>query len=101
RHTRFSRDWSSDVCSSDLPLLRPHPGGKSRAEGRGGALVALRRGRGAARPRRGRGLVSLHDPRIDEEIRHHIEERAERLMAEGRSEERRGGKEGSTLRTAN
>src|SRR5690606_24386538 len=21
RHTRFSRDWSSDVCSSDLPLL--------------------------------------------------------------------------------
>src|SRR5690606_40390074 len=23
RHTRFSRDWSSDVCSSDLS---PHPG---------------------------------------------------------------------------
>src|SRR5690606_19132229 len=22
RHTRFSRDWSSDVCSSDLELLR-------------------------------------------------------------------------------
>src|SRR5690606_40223106 len=21
RHTRFSRDWSSDVCSSDLPEL--------------------------------------------------------------------------------
>src|SRR5690606_39800933 len=21
RHTRFSRDWSSDVCSSDLPNL--------------------------------------------------------------------------------
>src|SRR5690606_39874017 len=21
RHTRFSRDWSSDVCSSDLPLI--------------------------------------------------------------------------------
>src|SRR5690606_40167533 len=20
RHTRFSRDWSSDVCSSDLPI---------------------------------------------------------------------------------
>src|SRR5690606_39475617 len=20
RHTRFSRDWSSDVCSSDLPV---------------------------------------------------------------------------------
>src|SRR5690606_39737585 len=22
RHTRFSRDWSSDVCSSDLPPFR-------------------------------------------------------------------------------
>src|SRR5690606_39677952 len=22
RHTRFSRDWSSDVCSSDLPEFR-------------------------------------------------------------------------------
>src|SRR5690606_39730716 len=22
RHTRFSRDWSSDVCSSDLPKIR-------------------------------------------------------------------------------
>src|SRR5207302_3463667 len=21
RHTRFSRDWSSDVCSSDLPVM--------------------------------------------------------------------------------
>src|SRR5215475_15261884 len=21
RHTRFSRDWSSDVCSSDLPTV--------------------------------------------------------------------------------
>src|SRR5690606_41137388 len=25
RHTRFSRDWSSDVCSSDLPTLPCHP----------------------------------------------------------------------------
>src|SRR5690606_39609294 len=24
RHTRFSRDWSSDVCSSDLPLTKDH-----------------------------------------------------------------------------
>src|SRR5690606_40431398 len=22
-HTRFSRDWSSDVCSSDLPTFEP------------------------------------------------------------------------------
>src|SRR5690606_40783234 len=27
RHTRFSRDWSSDVCSSDLVIVpRDHPG---------------------------------------------------------------------------
>src|SRR5690606_41025389 len=25
RHTRFSRDWSSDVCSSDLPFWRLDP----------------------------------------------------------------------------
>src|SRR5207253_10676784 len=24
RHTRWPRDWSSDVCSSDLPSLRPY-----------------------------------------------------------------------------
>src|SRR5207302_6122913 len=24
RHTRFSRDWSSDVCSSDLERIQPH-----------------------------------------------------------------------------
>src|SRR5690606_41025973 len=27
RHTRFSRDWSSDVCSSDLPLQEQRPQG--------------------------------------------------------------------------
>src|SRR5690606_40666256 len=25
RHTRFSRDWSSDVCSSDLPWADRRP----------------------------------------------------------------------------
>src|SRR5690606_40522262 len=25
RHTRFSRDWSSDVCSSDLRILQENP----------------------------------------------------------------------------
>src|SRR5690606_40201157 len=28
RHTRFSRDWSSDVCSSDLRQFRRHPAGR-------------------------------------------------------------------------
>src|SRR5690606_40670154 len=31
RHTRFSRDWSSDVCSSDLGRL--HQIGKDPAQG--------------------------------------------------------------------
>src|SRR5690606_41187735 len=26
RHTRFSRDWSSDVCSSDLEAVRAESG---------------------------------------------------------------------------
>src|SRR5690606_40616202 len=30
RHTRFSRDWSSDVCSSDLPAVH----GGNRADDR-------------------------------------------------------------------
>src|SRR5690606_40429981 len=40
RHTRFSRDWSSDVCSSDLFTRRPvrgrrvHSGGTSDGSGR-------------------------------------------------------------------
>src|SRR3712207_7214959 len=33
RHTRYWRDWSSDVCSSDLPARE---GGLLRAGGRGG-----------------------------------------------------------------
>src|SRR5207249_9586046 len=27
RHTRSKRDWSSDVCSSDLPGIDPNSGG--------------------------------------------------------------------------
>src|SRR5690606_40092818 len=42
RHTRFSRDWSSDVCSSDLPAA----GGTAPAGGRGS------RGRASGDPRK-------------------------------------------------
>src|SRR5690606_40019694 len=43
RHTRFSRDWTSDVCSSDLVhQLGPHPVGEfpqpARAHVVGGEL---------------------------------------------------------------
>src|SRR5690606_39952661 len=38
RHTRFSRDWSSDVCSSDLEIKHPyHP--------KNPAFLILRKGR--------------------------------------------------------
>src|SRR5690606_41089492 len=32
RHTRFSRDWSSDVCSSDLYLVVFKPGYQSQSD---------------------------------------------------------------------
>src|SRR5690606_39670386 len=43
RHTRFSRDWSSDVCSSDLEQLE-------QALQQGPALVQFREPAWAARP---------------------------------------------------
>src|SRR5207302_6234884 len=33
RHTRFSRDWSSDVCSSDLVLKSKRPPPRVRGNG--------------------------------------------------------------------
>src|SRR5581483_5691672 len=49
RHTRYWRDWSSDVCSSDLPRRAP---GLPAPEGPAGRLAGLPAGRpaGAARP---------------------------------------------------
>src|SRR5690349_22459527 len=45
RHTRSLRDWSSDVCSSDLCRER------GRARARGGRAGEHSRGRGGARDR--------------------------------------------------
>src|SRR5699024_5522662 len=41
RHTRSKRDWSSDVCSSDLLALVPAAGGGEGGEGGISLLVAL------------------------------------------------------------
>src|SRR5690606_40260316 len=55
RHTRFSRDWSSDVCSSDLCQLQRDPSNRIRnslmnwAEGEGLAFYDLRNNRGFLR----------------------------------------------------
>src|SRR5690606_40096025 len=84
RHTSFSRDWSSDVCSSDLPEhLRERvlaAGAHRLAPGRGdvaGAAVAP----GEARC----DLLHLAEPvaRLGVEALHRI------VHAEPRSEERR------------
>src|SRR5690606_40819326 len=77
RHTRFSRDWSSDVCSSDLPEGRRRR--SCCCSPRSSALPPLREGSlpEGLRPRRGLRAK----PRA-------------RPPEGGRSEERRVGKEG-------
>src|SRR5690606_40981898 len=61
RHTRFSRDWSSDVCSSDLQLPAQEPRGgrgcrgpavENGPPGRRGSGPAWRRLFGAGGPYR-------------------------------------------------
>src|SRR5690606_40462560 len=96
RHTRFSRDWSSDVCSSDLipvpaddTLLRdPAPDGSLLALDAEGFVVAL----GPDGLERVDGVVQLDPERVS-------------AIAQGaaafplvRSEERRVGKERSAPR---
>src|SRR5690606_39802718 len=83
RHTRFSRDWSSDVYSSDLGARRP----------RAGASELACTGRGELEPSCRGALWNQRDER----------ERAERdreavgvEATKERSEERRVGKEGRT-----
>src|SRR3989449_6775118 len=41
RHTRCSRDWSSDVCSSDLTTLTPRTAGVLLALGQRGIQHAV------------------------------------------------------------
>src|SRR5690606_41856935 len=85
RHTRFSRDWSSDVCSSDLSTgtwrrllvadeLREglHPSGLLGGEHRGVLVVEV-----------------LPAPPVD----------VRGVGVQGRSEERRVGKAGRTRRS--
>src|SRR5690606_39292756 len=96
RHTRFSRDWSSDVCSSDLGaqndlalLFAQRNGG---APGLGAAD-----GGGAAFPTPGPG-PELARVRIDRGQGEHV--RVAPIVGQGQtqlsSEERRVGKEWGT-----
>src|SRR5690606_39667771 len=77
RHTRFSRDWSSDVCSSDLARRRPRQQDAS-ATGAGGVTGAVHERQlaaGLALDHGGGGAHRFHP------------------AGGGRSEERRVGKE--------
>src|SRR3712207_7470364 len=69
RHTRYWRDWSSDVCSSDLPghlaadLLRRARLRRGLVRGARGGRAGLRRERPLLVPRRARDLGALREPR--------------------------------------
>src|SRR5690606_39545505 len=80
RHTRFSRDWSSDVCSSDLTSA-PHPSqppasGSSR---RSSSWFSACGGSTVPKPPRARPVKDTAATRA--------------LLLPSRSEERRVGKE--------
>src|SRR5690606_41518127 len=75
RHTRFSRDWSSDVCSSDLSfaMIQVDVAAADHGEGIVAAEVAGARARG-------HGLLAGVDQRSEER----------RVGKEGRSRGSRG-----------
>src|SRR5699024_11754411 len=88
RHTRSKRDWSSDVCSSDLEV---HGGGQSRVRGEVRALLEDHLGHALGGAGRGR--------RLQNDQLTALELLGDRTggrfdVGEVRSEERRVGKEG-------
>src|SRR5690606_40480858 len=93
RHTRFSRDWSSDVCSSDLGAGVVLLHGEARDPQLGHLLADLRRhlpGEHVVAP--AARLLGVADELGAEHVRVAAEDRGE-LLGEGRSEERRVGTE--------
>src|SRR5690606_39603847 len=86
RHTSFSRDWSSDVCSSDLGLVMAEMTNVS-AEGRiSPGCTGLYRDEHVAAWRRITGFVHDHSQaKIGIQLGH--------AGRKARSEERRAGKE--------
>src|SRR5207253_6324646 len=83
RHTRWPRDWSSDVCSSDLLLV----------EGHQPALLVPQLAQLEGEP----GVRSRHAGPVKQRPQRSVGQRRHQLEGEGdrrRSEERRVGKEG-------
>src|SRR5438105_10317169 len=98
RHTRSTRDWSSDVCSSDLPRLRS-AGEASSSPSRLGRLIGYG-WRRQARVRRVQAAWRSYE-RASRQWRRGISRHALRILVAGRrSEERRGGKEWRSRGTA-
>src|SRR5690606_40180058 len=93
RHTRFSRDWSSDVCSSDL--LHSGETALAGASRYGGTVPRLLFGQGHSPDlRRGR-CCPLAEGDGPVSYRHSPPDARRRSVATvTRSEERRVGKEG-------
>src|SRR5690606_40576949 len=95
RHTRFSRDWSSDVCSSDLIFMRStaylRSAGLVLGLGMAALLAGCLSGSGSSS---GSGLLPEPSmPNIPEERVLPL------IFVHGtRSEERRVGREGSAWR---
>src|SRR5436309_4809111 len=67
RHTRFSRDWSSDVCSSDLAVLTEQGVGVERDAAIAAKLYrhAAERGQRSAQLRWGLALMEGRDVEQD------------------------------------
>src|SRR5690606_40480917 len=95
RHTRFSRDWSSDVCSSDLlvPGRLRAPWGRDSGELEEHLVLEIASGRGSVQERE---EDLLGDRRLEPGREFDREPGAPVAGVEERSEERRVGKEGRT-----
>src|SRR5690606_41113403 len=94
RHTRFSRDWSSDVCSSDLAMRHDQERGSVRAIEPEEELVD---GVARAAVEVARWLVGQHELGLHHERTCECDAlllAARELAGAVRSEERRVGKEG-------
>src|SRR5690606_31631747 len=74
RHTRFSRDWSSDVCSSDLALKRVKPSATMAMSAKARALKA-----------EGRDCIALSQGEPDFDTPENIKDAAIRAMKEGKT----------------
>src|SRR5690606_39402266 len=94
-HTRFSRDWSSDVCSSDLEERIGRNARRQLA-----AVTIENRSAAGANLKTGLELPAFQilEPRIGHDLHAHRarDQHAPKNQKSGekRSEERRGGEEG-------